>query len=82
MVSAIRGDKRDLRKTINSPCNLCHFSHLMPVIQRSYKRDDAMIYKRYAGTSNNSEREENDTAPPHWAPYADAERDNHDSYRR
>ncbi|XP_026320421.1 E3 SUMO-protein ligase PIAS2 isoform X2 [Hyposmocoma kahamanoa] len=33
-------------------------------------------------TSNNSEREESDTAPSHWAPYADAERDNHDSYRR
>lgn len=41
-----------------------------------------MIYKCFAGTSNNSEREESDTAPSHWAPYADAERDNHDSYRR
>ncbi|XP_073953436.1 E3 SUMO-protein ligase Su(var)2-10 isoform X1 [Choristoneura fumiferana] len=32
-------------------------------------------------TSNNSEREENDT-PAHWAPYADSDRDSHDSYRR
>ncbi|XP_041984954.1 E3 SUMO-protein ligase PIAS3 isoform X2 [Aricia agestis] len=31
-------------------------------------------------TSNNTEREEEGST--HWAPYADAERDNHDSYRR
>lgn len=35
-----------------------------------------------AGTSNNIEREENDSAPTHWAPYADAERETHDTYRR
>ncbi|OWR55624.1 sumo ligase, partial [Danaus plexippus plexippus] len=33
-------------------------------------------------TSNNIEREENDSAPTHWAPYADAERETHDTYRR
>ncbi|XP_063367096.1 E3 SUMO-protein ligase PIAS2 [Cydia amplana] len=33
-------------------------------------------------TSNNSEREEGDAAPAHWAPYADSDRDSHDSYRR
>ncbi|XP_072943055.1 E3 SUMO-protein ligase PIAS3 isoform X2 [Epargyreus clarus] len=33
-------------------------------------------------TSNNSERDESEAAPAHWAPYADAERDGHDSYRR
>nr|XP_037873741.1 E3 SUMO-protein ligase PIAS3 isoform X4 [Bombyx mori] len=31
-------------------------------------------------TSNNSEREDNDTTPTHWAPYADSDRD--DAYRK
>ncbi|XP_068620211.1 E3 SUMO-protein ligase PIAS3 isoform X2 [Battus philenor] len=34
-------------------------------------------------TSNNSEREESESAPPtHWAPYADADRDSHETFRR
>ncbi|XP_013162992.1 PREDICTED: E3 SUMO-protein ligase PIAS2 isoform X2 [Papilio xuthus] len=33
-------------------------------------------------TTNNSDREGNESAPTHWAPYADAERDNHEVYRR
>ncbi|KPJ03252.1 hypothetical protein RR46_06408 [Papilio xuthus] len=32
-------------------------------------------------TTNNSDREGNESAPTHWAPYADAERDNHEVYR-
>ncbi|XP_049876865.1 E3 SUMO-protein ligase PIAS3 isoform X2 [Pectinophora gossypiella] len=33
-------------------------------------------------TSNNTEREGSEPPPAHWAPYADAERDSLDSYRR
>ncbi|XP_026763044.1 E3 SUMO-protein ligase PIAS2 isoform X2 [Galleria mellonella] len=33
-------------------------------------------------TSNNSDREENETAPAHWAPYAESDRENLDAYRR
>ncbi|CAG5029775.1 unnamed protein product [Parnassius apollo] len=33
-------------------------------------------------TSNSTECEDNESAPAHWAPYADADRENHDSYRR
>ncbi|XP_059059566.1 E3 SUMO-protein ligase PIAS2 isoform X2 [Achroia grisella] len=33
-------------------------------------------------TSNNSDRDENDTAPAHWAPYAESDRENLDPFRR
>ncbi|XP_039759088.1 E3 SUMO-protein ligase PIAS2 isoform X2 [Pararge aegeria] len=33
-------------------------------------------------TSNNTDREENEPVSSHWAPYADTDRDSHDSYRR
>ncbi|CAH0713177.1 unnamed protein product, partial [Brenthis ino] len=42
---------------------------------------DALTHTDHC-TSNNTEREENDATPAHWAPYAESDRDSHDTFRR